>query len=148
MLHDVGVHVSHSKHHRHSHYLITHSELDGFRPEEIRLIAAIARFHRGAEPKSSHKDLAEFGLAERKLVIELAAILRIADGLDRSHRGLVKDLRVLRHGSQVTTEVGMGGRNAVLELWNAEQKADLAERCFDLEIRFRVRGGGGRRLAG
>jgi exopolyphosphatase/guanosine-5'-triphosphate,3'-diphosphate pyrophosphatase len=138
LLHDVGLYVNHSKHHRHSQYLITHGELRGFTPEEITVIAAIARFHKGAPPKPSHEELTELSPEARRLVVQLTAILRVADSFDRSHHGVVRDLRIARRNGRLTIRLDTAGRDAALELWGAERKSDLWEKCFDIDLEFEL----------
>jgi exopolyphosphatase / guanosine-5'-triphosphate,3'-diphosphate pyrophosphatase len=139
LLHDIGLYVNHAKHHRHSHYLITHGELRGFTPEEIAIIASVARFHKGAPPKASHEELAELSPDARRLVIDLTAILRVADSFDRSHHGLVRDLRLVQRNGRLRVELDTAGRDAALELWGAERKADLWEKCFEVDLEFEVK---------
>lgn len=139
-LHDVGLYVNHSKHHRHSQYLIRNGELRGFTPEEIAVIAAIARFHKGAPPRPSHEDLAELSPEARRLVIQLTAIVRVADSFDRSHHGVVRDLRVARRDGTLRIRLDTAGRDAALELWGAERKSDLWERCFGVDLQFDIEG--------
>lgn len=140
LLHDVGLYVNHSKHHRHSHYLIMHGELRGFTPEEIVVIAAIARFHKGAPPRTSHEELAELSPEARRLVIQLTAMLRVADGFDRSHHGIVRDLAVVRRNGVLRIRLDTAGRDAALELWGAERKSDLLEKCFGVDLQFEIEG--------
>ena len=59
LLHDIGVHISYEKHHRHSYYLIKHGDLRGFDPQEIELMALVARYHRRATPKKGHPGYTE-----------------------------------------------------------------------------------------
>jgi exopolyphosphatase / guanosine-5'-triphosphate,3'-diphosphate pyrophosphatase len=136
-LHDVGLSISHSKHHRHSQYLITHGELRGFTPEEVHVIAAVARYHKGAPPKSSKDGLAELPERSRALVTTLAAILRVADSLDRTHHGVVRGVRVRRRKARTELLLDTAGRDAELEIWGARRKSELWERVFGgpLEIR-------------
>lgn len=94
LLANVGLIVSHSKHHLHSYYVIRNSDLVGFTDHEIELIALIARYHRKGPPKPSHNDFANLSEAEQQLIIFLAGILRVAIGLDRSHDGRVTRLDV------------------------------------------------------
>lgn len=94
MLRDVGKHIAYSKHHKHSYYLIKHSELVGYSVNEIEMIANIARYHRKSPPKHSHEDFNFLTEADKKRVIKLASILRIAIALDRSHKGLIKSVSV------------------------------------------------------
>jgi len=136
LVHDVGLFVSHSKHHRHSYYLILNGELRGFLPEETLTIASIARYHKGALPKNSSDELSELPASMREIVIGLAAILRIADALDRSHHGIVNDVRVSRNNGRVDFKLVTNGRDAELELWAAQRKAELWEKQFGSEINF------------
>ena len=55
LLHDIGVHISYERHHRHSYYLIKNGDLRGFEPDEIEVIALVARYHRQATPKKAHE---------------------------------------------------------------------------------------------
>jgi len=94
MLHDIGTFIARKGHHKHSYYLIKNGGLLGHSEEEIDLIAAIARYHRGNEPKESHPEFAALTPEERKLISEMAAILRLAEALDRSHRQIVRSLKL------------------------------------------------------
>lgn len=142
LLHDVGLYLSHSKHHRHAHYLIIHGELRGFTPEEIQVIAAVARFHKGALPKSTSEELAELAPDGRDTAVKLAALLRVADSLDRSHHGIVKRLEVLRENGRVQLALDTGGDDAELALWAARRKSDLWEKCLGGPLTIRVVGRG------
>src|SRR6266566_6402782 len=85
VLHDVGVHISYERHHKHSYYLIKNGDLRGFEPEEIEIIALVARYHRQATPKRGHDGFGDMRRRPRRVVRTLAAILRLAESLDRSH---------------------------------------------------------------
>jgi exopolyphosphatase/guanosine-5'-triphosphate,3'-diphosphate pyrophosphatase len=139
LLHDVGASVNRSKHHRHSRYLILHAGLPGFDREEVKWIATIARFHTGRIPRLSHDDLADFELRDRRRILRLAAMLRVADALDHSHRGRVVGLRVLDGSDGTLLDVAIRDEDPGLELWAAEQKAGLWQRCFGSALRFRAR---------
>lgn len=90
LLANVGVVVSHSKHHLHSYYVIRNSELVGLTDREIELIAQIARYHRKSVPKPTHPEFAQLLESDQHIVRSLAAILRIAIGLDRTQDGRIK----------------------------------------------------------
>jgi exopolyphosphatase/guanosine-5'-triphosphate,3'-diphosphate pyrophosphatase len=92
LLANVGVVVSHSKHHLHSYYVIRNSELVGLTDREIELIAQIARYHRKGLPKSEHAEFAALSADDQHIVRALAGVLRIAIGLDRTQDGRVKKL--------------------------------------------------------
>jgi exopolyphosphatase/guanosine-5'-triphosphate,3'-diphosphate pyrophosphatase len=137
LLHDVGLYVSHSGHHRHSQYLISQGELRGFDPQELLTIAAVARFHKGAPPKVSSPELEGLEPENRKLAVALTAFLRVADGLDRTHHGVVRTMRVARNNGRLELWVDSAGRDVELELWAAQRKSELWEKCFGLPLYFR-----------
>jgi len=137
LLHDIGHAVDHGRHQRHTYYLIKNSELLGFEPEEIELIALVARGHRKQVPKPSAPELAVIPTAKRKIVRGLAAVLRVADALDRTHFGVVKRLLVEKTAGRVVLHVDAGGENAELELWAAERRVDLLSRLLDRPVVLR-----------
>jgi exopolyphosphatase/guanosine-5'-triphosphate,3'-diphosphate pyrophosphatase len=133
LLHDVGYHIAYERHHKHSYHLISYSDLPGFKNRELRLIAAIARYHRGALPKTRHEGMADLEKSDRKLVSRLGGILKLADGLDRTRTQRVDRVVARREGSIVTV-VADGDNGLGVELHGARQKADLMERAFDVRV--------------
>ena len=87
LLHDVGVHISYERHHRHSYYLIKNGDLRGFEPQEIEIIALVARYHRQATPKKSHEGYGDLNgeRCARRSERCCRRCVRLAEGLDRSH---------------------------------------------------------------
>ncbi len=138
LLHDIGHHISHKNHHRHSHYLIVNSELHDFEPEEVEIIALIARYHRKASPKDSDPSFGALPDDRKSTVRKLSSILRVADGLDRSHFGVVKDIVVERRKNEVIFELDGGDNDAALEIWEAQQRAKALGQVLDKQISFAV----------
>jgi exopolyphosphatase/guanosine-5'-triphosphate,3'-diphosphate pyrophosphatase len=136
ILHDVGYMINVRQHHKHAYYLIKHSDLSGFTAEEIETIANIARYHRRAVPHTDHAAFKAFLPSQRRTVEMLSALLRIADGLDRSHFSVVQDIDV-KLGKPVTIRVYTSG-DAELELWAARNRADLFEKVFKRSLQFEV----------
>jgi exopolyphosphatase/guanosine-5'-triphosphate,3'-diphosphate pyrophosphatase len=101
LLHDIGLFVSPRSHHKHSQYLILSSELFGLRKHELELIANIARYHRRALPQRSHVSYTSLERDERMIVSKLAAILRVANALDRDHLQKVPELKITREGDLI-----------------------------------------------
>lgn len=101
VLHDIGVFVSSRGHHKHSHYLISNSGLFGLRQRELEIIANVARYHRRALPQRTHTSFVSLDREERMLVSKLAAILRVANALDKEHLPKVTELKVTREGDQL-----------------------------------------------
>src|SRR5437660_962289 len=79
LLHDIGYHISYDKHNKHSYHLIEHAELLGMTPAERIIVANIARYHRGAEPKKKHANYGRLDKTLRRRIKKLSAILRVAD---------------------------------------------------------------------
>ena len=135
LLHDIGWHIAREKHHKHSLYLILHGNLKNFTSEEVRVIANIARYHRKAKPSASHKQFARLSKDARRVVRVGAALLRIADGLDRSHSGVVTGLSCRINGRRVEVTLKARG-DAELELWTARSKRGLFADVFGKALRF------------
>lgn len=127
LLHDVGYHISYDRHHKHSYHLIVHAELLGVAPAEQVVIANVARYHRGAPPKRKHGNFGPLDRGLRRRVRRLAAILRIADGLDRGHTGAVKTLRIrwLKRAIRITPIPSDARASLRLECWGAHRKSAL-----------------------
>ena len=137
LLHEVGLFVSHAQHHRHSYYLIRNAELLGFTENEKEIIANIARYHRKSHPKMKHEGFSKLSSEDRAVVVKLASILRIADGLDRTHVSAVKDVRCSRSRSGVQFRLRRSNRAKIeLEVWGANRKKELFEKAFDVQARF------------
>jgi exopolyphosphatase / guanosine-5'-triphosphate,3'-diphosphate pyrophosphatase len=130
LLHDVGYHIGHARHHKHSFHLITHAELLGVRPEDQMVIAHVARYHRGAFPRRRHREFAQLERETRRRIRRLAALLRLADGLDRGHVGAVRQVKVrwLARAVRVTLYPHTKATSVRLEVWGGSRKADLLEK--------------------
>jgi exopolyphosphatase/guanosine-5'-triphosphate,3'-diphosphate pyrophosphatase len=139
LLHDVGVHISYERHHRHSYYLVRNGDLRGFEPEEIEVIALIARYHRQATPKKSHEGYGRLKAPHRRAVRVLAAIVRLAEGLDRSHGQVLTGLDVFPRGDDFLVRLRARG-DAELELWAAERHAAPLIKVLKRPLRFEVAG--------
>jgi exopolyphosphatase/guanosine-5'-triphosphate,3'-diphosphate pyrophosphatase len=142
LLHDVGYVINYSRHHKHSYHLITHADLLGMTPEEQLIVANVARYHRGAAPKPKHANFAALDRRQRRRVERLAAILRVADGLDRGHVGAVESVHARWKGSAIRlTPVPAEGATIRLELWGANRKSDLLARLAGLPVELVAPGG-------
>lgn len=125
-MHDIGYHISHRKHHKHALYIIRHSDLKGFKEHEIEIMANVSRYHRRSTPKSRHKHYDKLPKSEKKRVKKLSAILRIADGLDRSHYQNVQGMTIEKTSDQVTINIKTES-DPQLEIWGAMRKNGLFE---------------------
>jgi exopolyphosphatase/guanosine-5'-triphosphate,3'-diphosphate pyrophosphatase len=139
LLHDAGVHISYERHHRHSYYLVKNGELRGFDPQEIEIIALLARYHRQATPKKAHEGYGGLKGGLKRTVRTLAAMLRLAEGLDRSHAQVVTALDVVPRGNAYLIRLRAAG-DAELELWAAHRHGTELERVLNRPLRFDVSG--------
>ena len=137
-LHDVGHHIGHKDHQRHSYYLITNGELLGFRRDELEIIGLTARYHQKAAPKDADDGYAALSKVDRRTVRALSAILRIADGLDRSHYGVVRSVAAFRRNGRLTLQLQTGGDDAELEIWESQRRAGLLEEVLGVAVDFQV----------
>jgi exopolyphosphatase/guanosine-5'-triphosphate,3'-diphosphate pyrophosphatase len=140
-LHDIGAYVSYKRHHKHSMYLIAQCELPGFSASEVELVANIARYHRKSEPTAGHEEFARLKAADQKRVLALAALLRLADALDREHSQRIQGITAeLQPGKVVLRLEGKG--DLLLEKWALRRKAPLFEKVFGCAIKVRDGGEG------
>jgi exopolyphosphatase / guanosine-5'-triphosphate,3'-diphosphate pyrophosphatase len=139
LLHDVGVHISYDRHHRHSYYLIKNGDLRGFDPREIEVIALLARYHRQATPKKSHQGYGDLPGGLRRTVRVLSAMVRLAEGLDRSHAQALSGIDMFPRGDDYLARLRATG-DVELELWAAHRHVAALERELGLPIRFEIAG--------
>lgn len=126
LMHDIGYHISQKKHHKHALYLIRHADLRGFREEEIEVMANVARYHRKSTPKKRHKHFRKLDRPLREKIKKLSGILRIADGMDRSHYQNVRDLDIEIEENAIHIHLTTLA-DPQLEIWGAMRKRTLFE---------------------
>lgn len=138
LLANVGIAISHDRHHLHSYYVIRHAEhLRGFTQREVELIAQVARYHRKSTPKAKHQTFAALSSPDQEMVRILAGTLRVAIGLDRTHAGLVRRVTARQDGATLVV-VSEARGDVSLELYTADERKELLETALDVVIRFEV----------
>lgn len=135
LLHDIGDFVRYEGHHKHSYYVITHSDLMGLTPEERSIIANIARYHRKSPPSLEHDNYRALSRDARSKVKALAAILRVADALDREHRAKVTGIAGRIEGETLVLEV-QGAEDRALEEWTLQAKSGMLRDAMGLDVRL------------
>jgi exopolyphosphatase/guanosine-5'-triphosphate,3'-diphosphate pyrophosphatase len=141
LLHDIGLFVSSRAHHKHSQYLISASGLFGLRQRELDVIANIARYHRRALPQRTHLPYVSLERDERIVVSKLAAILRVANALDKEHLQKVTDLKVVREGDQIVL-VAQNVSDLTMERVALGGRSDLFSEVFGRKLIMREAGAG------
>jgi exopolyphosphatase / guanosine-5'-triphosphate,3'-diphosphate pyrophosphatase len=135
---NVGYLINFEGHHKHSYHLIRNSDLPGFERRQLQLLATVARYHRGSPPKQKHDNFRELSVEDQRRVAALAAILRLALALDRTHQQHVAEVRARVTGDGVTINVQSHG-DADVDVWAAERKVELFEKVFGHKVRFSAR---------
>jgi exopolyphosphatase/guanosine-5'-triphosphate,3'-diphosphate pyrophosphatase len=130
LMHDVGYLLSHDTHHKHSRYLIRNADLQGFGRTELALMSLVARYHRGPTPEPSHQHYRTLSTDAQRRVRQLASLVRIAEGLDRSHFQNVVALRAQLTDAALTLHVATKG-DPQLEVWSAGDQGTMFETEFD-----------------
>ena len=140
VLHDVGQLVSYRGHHKHSYHLIAHAESLPFTPRERMLVALISRYHRKRGPSKKHPEFASLEPEDRARVRRLAALLRVACGLDRGHVSAVEAMRLRMMPERLLVDVvpRLVTTDLKLELWGAQRKADLLGKLLGREVVIRA----------
>jgi exopolyphosphatase/guanosine-5'-triphosphate,3'-diphosphate pyrophosphatase len=132
-LQDVGYLINYDQHHKHSFHLIVNSRLPGFQPRDLLLVANVARYHRGAEPKRKHENFKQLAPDDQRRVRQMASILRVAGGLDRSHTQAVRGVRVEHRADETVLQLEADLLPEV-DLWGARRRADFFENVFKTKL--------------
>jgi exopolyphosphatase/guanosine-5'-triphosphate,3'-diphosphate pyrophosphatase len=132
LLHEVGMFIGDRSHHKHSMYIIMNSELFGLTRKDISLIALVARYHRRATPRPYHEEYTSLDRDSRIAVAKMAAILRVADALDRDHMQQVRAMTFTREPGQFVISVS-DGADLTLERFALKEKGNLLEEVFGMK---------------
>src|SRR6202040_3252428 len=137
LLHDVGHTISHHGHHKHGEYLALNGDIPGLTGRDRAIVASLVRYHnRKSEPASHHIAYASLSNVDKRMTRRLAAILRIAEGLDHSHRQRVTNIQASFQRGSVGLQVKARG-DAAEDLRDANRSADLFEKEFHVRLYFR-----------
>ncbi len=136
ILHDIGSYISGSSHHKHGQYIIDNSEIFGLNTREKDVLGNIVRYHRKAKPQSSHSSYSGLNREDKIVVLKLAAILRVADALDRAHNSRINKLEIERTDELFLVHAAQPG-DFSLEKYSINKKSDLFEEVFGLEVVLR-----------
>lgn len=113
VLHDIGMYIAATSHHKHSSYLVDAAEIFGLRKIDKDIISLVVRYHRRSIPKPTHVSYMSLPKNDRAKASKLAAILRVADALDRSHQQKIRSFTLLK-------------RHNAFELWVPEEIGDIS----------------------
>lgn len=131
LLHDIGYSIEAKGHNKHSMHLIIENGLDGFTEKETKIIACIARYHRGSLPdKNEHEYYKNLEKSERKIVKRLGGILKLADGLNKEHERIIENIKMEYDFSNSIAKIILISNNKKPDISTAIRKRDLFEIGF------------------
>ena len=136
ILHDIGYWHGYDRHHKDAFRMIVDADLPGLTDRQRRIVANVARYHRSARPKLKHKGFAALSPDDRDIVTMLGAILRLADGLDRTHTNAVQDVVCDVAGDRVVITVHPPDGNE-MERWAGQKKSRFFADVFDVTVEIR-----------
>lgn len=136
LLHDIGYYFGYDAHHKHAYRMIMAADIPGLSEREKAIVANVARYHRSGLPKLKHKGFAVLSKEDREIVTKLGAILRLADGLDRTHTDAVEDLECEIIGSHVVFTLHPPHGNEI-ERWAGLKKSRFFQEVFDVTVELR-----------
>ena len=138
LLHDIGHRVSHRGHHKHGEYLALNGDIPALDGRDRNIVAAVVRYHnRKSTPDNDHPAYSALNNTDKRIVRRLAAILRIAEGLDHSHRQRIQNLKSSFQRGAVTLQLRVRG-DAAEDIRDAERSSDLFEKEFHTHLYFRT----------
>lgn len=133
ILHDVGMYIRSSGHHKHSQYIVANSEIFGLHREDLDIVSNVVRYHRNTPPNSTHISFIALQREDRMLVLKLASLLRVADALDRGHSQRIETIEVERRAEAVVLRT-TGRHDMSLERLGLEEKADMFQDVFGYKV--------------
>jgi exopolyphosphatase/guanosine-5'-triphosphate,3'-diphosphate pyrophosphatase len=133
LLHDIGYYIGTADHHKNTWYLINASPLVGVDEPEKSVIALVTRYHTRALPKPSHKEFMDISPKRRRIVLVLAALLRLAEALDREHGNKVRKVNVAVRKRKVYLML-KGEGDLLLERWALNHGSPLFEKAFHKKL--------------
>jgi exopolyphosphatase / guanosine-5'-triphosphate,3'-diphosphate pyrophosphatase len=143
LLHEIGQFVSTRNHHKHSMYLIRNGSLFGLGARDLDLAAQVARYHRRAVPKPSHEEYMNLNREDRIAVAKMAAVLRVADALNRGTGRFIREMTIRRERDRMVITARNVG-DVTLEQMALDEKATLFEQVYGLGVVLRTEQGGER----
>jgi len=133
LLHDIGHFINTIDHDKHGYYLLKHNLLIGLTEEQQEIVANIVRYHRKSAPSVQDENFKTLPQKDRLVVTKLSALMRLADGMDVSHTGRVRDVLLEKaKGCWQLSLIGDG--DLMLERWTLAKRRSLFQDVFGVEL--------------
>jgi exopolyphosphatase/guanosine-5'-triphosphate,3'-diphosphate pyrophosphatase len=135
ILHDIGMYVRSSGHHKHSQYIVANSEIFALHRDDIDIISNVVRYHRKNKPNNTHIAYIALQKEDQMLVLKLTAILRLADAMDRGHSQRIDGFEIERGRDFMLINTGTN-KDHTLERVAIEEKGDMFEDVFGYKVQL------------
>lgn len=132
IIHDIGMAVNYYDHHKHGYYLTLSAALPGFSHREQALLALLVRYHRKGKPDPQGVG-GLLGEGDMERVHKLAALLRLAEYLERSKAQRVREVRCHLGQGYVQIEALAAG-DARVEVRQANLRSDLLASAYGVKV--------------
>lgn len=139
LVHDIGAYINVRNRHKHSMYLLHSVDLPGLDGVEVEIVSHVVRYHRRAVPQLNHHEFQALGRSVRIRIMILAAILRLAYGLDVERTQRIRNVRC--EVSQGRLLMHVDRRQIALERWSIASKSQMFMEVFGLQVVLLPRGG-------
>jgi len=133
ILHDIGLNSGVRGHHKKSMKMILKSSLKPFTEDEKSMVALVARYHRKALPSKKHDVYSSLEKSEKHIVDVLSSIIKVADGLDRTHQNLVEKIVCNVYPEKIEL-ICRFKAEAPDELKYGHRKSDLMKKVFGRDV--------------
>ena len=130
---DVGHYVSDSGHHKHSYYVVSNSDIAGFTQRERMLVACLCRYHRKSMPGPMHSQYQALPADDRRGLLFLIPILRLADNLNRGRQQRIRHIDCRLRDGEVVLEIE-SSHDIDLEQWGAERAGEAFRQVYNRPI--------------
>ena len=138
MMQEVGKYMNHQGHHRHSQYIIAHSEIFGFSPAQRAIVAAIARYLGKSRPEAMDRPMRFVPVEEHANVRSAIVLLRLAEALNQDRATAAVRLRTKVYPKRVVLELIPARGGAELEMWSLKKEAGYFREVFRRELLVEV----------
>jgi len=134
LLHEIGSYINRAGRHRHTYYLIAHSEIFGYTTQQREIVAAIARFIGKSKPAPDHRVIRVLPELDRHFVVRAVALLRLALAIDQGRAGAVQNFRVRIQPAEVKVTLESKRGTGDLEMWAVEKESNYFRAVFGRDL--------------
>jgi exopolyphosphatase/guanosine-5'-triphosphate,3'-diphosphate pyrophosphatase len=138
MMQEVGKFMNHQGHHRHTQYIIAHSEIFGFSPAQRAIVAAIARYMGKSRPEVMDRPMRYVPVEEHGHVQSAVVLLRLVQALNQDRATAAVRIRTKVYPKSVVLQLIPARGRAELEQWSLKKEAPYFREVFRRELLIEV----------